>query len=180
MKLIKNPFIYIQAEIFSRRPVKKFFLTEVNRINRLNFAAENVRFQAEYWNDVVFLDEKTFSTAEDGRRFVWRPLNKTVDPKYVVPIKHSGRITLGYWGFISVAGAGDLVEIGPHFNAAAYVNLLEHNLKPQVRAMMPEVDYPVIRVVQDNSGVHRARMCGHGMKKIPISKKSIGLLLHRI
>lgn len=150
--------IHLQAGIFSRLPLKKSFLTEVNRLARLNFARENVDFQPEHWNNAIFLDEKTFSTTEDGKRNVWRPLNKALHPKYVAPIKYSGRTTLGYWGFISVAGAGDLVEIGPHFNAAAYVNLLEYHLKPQIRATLLEEDYPVIRIVQDNSGVHRARL----------------------
>lgn len=107
---------------------------------------------------MIFLDEKTFSTSEDGRRHVWRPLDRAVDPRYVVQMKTSGRLNLGYWGFISVAGAGELVEVGPHMNAAQYVDLLENVLKPGVRAVMPEEDFPTIRVVQDNSGVHRAAL----------------------
>lgn len=138
--------------------MKKCFLSEDNRVKRLDFANEHVNFTPEYWNDVVFLDEKTFSTAEDGRRHVWRPREKPVDPKYVVQKKQSGRITLGFWGFISITGAGEIVEVGRHFNAAAYVDLLENILKPTVRATLLQEDYPVIRVVQDNSGVHRARV----------------------
>lgn len=124
----------------------------------MDFAEEHVDFAPEYWNDVVFLDEKVFSTSEDGRRNVWRPRHKTVDPKYVVQIKHSGRISMGYWGFIAVAGAGGLLEIGGRLNAAGYINLLENHLKPQVRAVMSEEDFPIVKVVQDDSGVHRAHI----------------------
>lgn len=138
--------------------MEKCKLTEQNRIARLNFAEAHKDFVLEYWNNVVFLDEKTFSTAEDGRRHVWRPLNKATEPKYVVQLKRSGRLTLGYWGYISVAKAGDLIEVGPRMHALRYVDLSENYLKPGVRAVMPEEDFPIIKIVQDNSGVHRAAL----------------------
>lgn len=78
---------------------------------------------------------------------------------------------MGYWGFISVVGAGDLISVGPRFNARSYVNVLENFLKPQVRASMLVEDYPVIRVVQDNSAVHRAHIVQEWYEENPDFEK---------
>lgn len=104
------------------------------------------------------MDEKVFSSSEDGRRRVWRPNGESLNPKYVLPISHSGRITLGFWGSMTSRGLMDIVEISPRMNAEEYIEILEETLKPSARRMYPEEEYPIIKVVHDNSGVHTSRL----------------------
>ena len=85
------------------------------------------------WNQVVFSDEKVFSSAEDSRKLVWRPRSTRYDPRYVLQDNHSGRISAAFWGWMSSEGVGDLVEIHPHLNANQYINILETVMLPSVR-----------------------------------------------
>ena len=61
------------------------------------------------------------------------------------------------WGWISGTAIGELVEIPPRMNSAEYIRILEDVFLPSVRAIYPVEDMPVIRLVQDNSGVHTSR-----------------------
>ncbi|KAF2883572.1 hypothetical protein ILUMI_22636 [Ignelater luminosus] len=71
------------------------------------------------------------------------------------PFTRRGRISSGYWGWMSSAGPGELARISPHFTAAEYVDVLENVMLPTVRAIYPDNN---IVFVHDNSPVHTARI----------------------
>jgi len=79
----------------------------------------------EEWNNIVWMDEKVFSSAEDGRYLVWRPDGERLNPKYVLPSGYSGRISIGFWGSITSSGLMDITEITPRMDAEEYVEILE-------------------------------------------------------
>lgn len=100
---------------------------------------------------LLWIDEKVFSSSEGGRYRVWCLNGERLNPKYVVPSRTSGRITLGFWGSMSARGLIDLVEISPRMDAEEYVILLEEVLKPSIRRIFPEEQFPIVKIVQDNS-----------------------------
>lgn len=65
----------------------------------------------------------------------------------------SGRVTLGYWGWMSSMGPGEIVEIGGRLNAHSYLEVLQEVMLLSVRVVYPEQH---INFVQDNCSVHRA------------------------
>ncbi|KAK9702797.1 DDE superfamily endonuclease [Popillia japonica] len=106
------------------------------------------------WDSVIFTDEKVFSTSQDTRKLIWRPNNTRLDPRNVVTIRQSSRITLAYWGWMSSAGPGELTCIGTRLNAVEYIRILEDVLLPSVGIVYPPPHR--ITLVQDNSAVHTA------------------------
>ena len=51
-----------------------------------------------------------------------------------------------------------LVEISPRMDAEEYVEILQETLKPSIRRIYPEEQYPVVKIVQDNIAVHTSRL----------------------
>lgn len=74
--------------------------------------------------------------------------------KNCLPNKSSGRLSLGFWGWMSSMGPGELVEVSTRLTSEGYVEILRDSLLPTVRACYPE---GIIYLAQDNSSVHRGR-----------------------
>jgi len=146
------------AHIHSHSAAKKILLKPEHRMQRMQFAREHLDTPQEEWNAIVWMDEKVFSSSEDGRYRVWRPNGERLNPKYVLPSGSSGRISLGFWGSMSARGLLDLIEISPRMDAEEYVEILEEVLKPGIRRIFPEEQFPIVKIVQDNSAVHTSRL----------------------
>lgn len=86
------------ANVHSKPAAKKIELKPRHREQRMLFARQHLNTPQEEWNAVVWMDEKVFSSAEEGRYRVWRPKGKRLHPKYVLSSGTSGRITLGFSG----------------------------------------------------------------------------------
>lgn len=82
-------------------------------------------FRVDNFDNIVFSDEKTHRSDENHRAYVYRPRRMRFDERYVLKDRQSGRVTTSYWGWISVAGPGEIVPTGPRFNALAYMNMLD-------------------------------------------------------
>ncbi|KAJ8915252.1 hypothetical protein NQ315_014759 [Exocentrus adspersus] len=54
---------------------RKVFLTAEHKHRRVQFANEFLIHGEEFWNNVVFSDEKTFQSCNSGRLRVYRPRN---------------------------------------------------------------------------------------------------------
>jgi hypothetical protein len=79
--------------------------------------------------------------------------------EHVLPNRSSGRISLGFWGWMSDSGPGELIQVSPpRFNAHAYVRLLEEVMLPTVRALYPEDEHEEVVFVQDNCSIHTAHI----------------------
>lgn len=138
--------------IHSRIPASKPLITAEHARRRLQFCENNV---GRDWQLVIFSDEKTFCSSEDIRKTLWRPNNTRYNLENIQPIKRSGRISRGYWGWMSQAGSGELVQVNPRFTSEEYVSILEDVMLPSVRAVYPEGQ---ILFVQDNSPIHHGRV----------------------
>ena len=62
---------------------RKVRLTPRHKELRLGFALEHFVHDNDFWNRVVFSDEKTFQSSPNGRLRVYRPRNTRYEPQYV-------------------------------------------------------------------------------------------------
>ncbi|KAI8440988.1 hypothetical protein MSG28_009265 [Choristoneura fumiferana] len=86
---------------------------------------------------------------------LWRRSGERYNPNNVLDLRTSGRLTLGYWGWMSSMGPGELVEIGGRMNSERYLEVLKDVMLPSVRVAYPEGQ---IYLVHDNSSVHKSKI----------------------
>lgn len=135
-----------------RIPARKPQLTERHKTLRLQFANKYLNYD---FNKVIFVDEKTFTTNADGRVSLYRMDNTRYEERHVLPDRRSGRLSLGFWGWVSAAGPGELVEISTRLNASSYVEILRDVLIPTFRNVFGD---ETIFLLQDNSSIHNSRL----------------------
>lgn len=91
-----------EYNLFSHKPACKIAFFPRHREARLNFAQRYLPLGVDYWKHVIFTDEKVFTSSTDGRKLVWRPPNSRYDQRYVLENHNSGRITCGFWSWMSL------------------------------------------------------------------------------
>jgi len=52
----------------------------------------------------------------------------------------------------------DFIEISTRMDAKEYVEILIEVLKSGIRRIFPEEQFPIVKIVQDNSAVHTLRL----------------------
>lgn len=122
-RTISNRFIEKNIKCYiSARETK---LTEDQRINRVAFFGSLLEQHDQNWfNKIIFSDEKTVQSDCERQIKVYRPKNARYDPKYVSSDRSSGRISASYWGAISVEGpVTNLIRIDGHFNSTKFLNV---------------------------------------------------------
>lgn len=143
-----------KAGLHHRVPARKPKLTPRHRMERLLFAERYLNYD---FSKVIFSDEKTFKSSEQGRMSLWR-INKTrYDDQNVIENRGSGRIAVGIWGWMCASGPGELVEIGGRLNSEGYKDILDNTLLPTAQIFFPE-ERP-IQFVHDNCPIHKSRIC---------------------
>jgi hypothetical protein len=92
-------------------------------------------------------------------RLIWRRDGTRYHPQNVRPNRSSGRISVGYWAWMSQDGPGEITQITPpRFNSHRYWEILEEVMLPTVRNIYPEEERPRFAFVQDNCSIHRANI----------------------
>lgn len=143
--------------ILNFKAAEKPELRDADELARIRFANQYRNFTVPIqWNRTFFLDEKTFSTEKDSRCRIWRPRNTRYQHQYVKAVRHSGRISIACWGYVSALGPGTPVEVGRRMNANRYRELLDTVLLPDIDAVFP--DNRPVYILEDNSAVHTARI----------------------
>ncbi|KAK3892484.1 hypothetical protein Pcinc_003716 [Petrolisthes cinctipes] len=110
-------------------------LSQQHREVRLGFALQYLAVDPDFWKNVIFTDEKCFSSVEAGARICWRHVNTRYTPKHIQERSRSGRITANLWGWMWAYGPGELVKIEGRFTGQDYITILEAVLLPTVRSM---------------------------------------------
>lgn len=141
-----------EAGIHHRIPAKKMLLTERHKMLRLQFANRYLNYDFEH---VAFMDEKVFVSSADGRISLYRAANTRYDEENVLPNRRSGRITIGFWGWINSGGPIELCEISGRMRSDTYLDILRDVFLPSAKIVYP--DNHRITFIQDNSSVHNAR-----------------------
>lgn len=142
------------ANIRGRAPRKKPFISERNRVKRLEFAKAYVSKPLEFWKNVIFSDESKFNIfGSDGKKTVWRKPNTSLQIKNLIPtIKHGGGHIM-IWGCMSFNGVGEMTFIEGNMNAKQYIDILRDNLSNSALKLgIPNSYY----FQQDNDPKHTA------------------------
>ena len=92
----------------ARHAAVKQLLTDEHKLYRFAFAESNVDRK---WDRVIFTDESTFSSANDGPVLVYRLQGERYNPQYMSTCKRSGCVSVYCWGWISHEGPGFLHSI---------------------------------------------------------------------
>ncbi|KAI4470012.1 nephrin [Holotrichia oblita] len=75
---------------------KKFALEPQHKQDRLN-----VNENADFWERVIFSDEKIVQSSHDGPVRVYRPAHSRYEERYIKPTHRSGRFSVQVWAWIS-------------------------------------------------------------------------------
>lgn len=142
-----------EAGLKHRVPAKKPGLTPRHKQLRLQFALQYLNHN---FNQVAFLDEKVFTSSAHGRVSLWRVNNTRYDEANVRPNNRSGRISVGFWGWVSAAGPGEIVEIGGRLNGRGYKEILEESFFPTARNVYD--DEEPITFIHDGCSIHNSRV----------------------
>ena len=86
-------------------------LTDKHKLYHLAFTESNIDRK---WNWVIFSDESTFSSANDGLVLVYVLRGEHYNSQYVSTCTHSGHVPVHCWDWISHEGAGMLHCIEGH------------------------------------------------------------------
>lgn len=120
---------------------------------RLSFAEGYARWGEAEWERVIFSDETHVELSPKGQQWVQRPVGMERDPDYTVPRKlHSERVTL--WGCFCAKEIGQAEIFVDEFDAAKYVDVLQHHLLPSARSFFPS---GLWWFQQDNAPQHSSR-----------------------
>lgn len=160
------------SDIKNRCAANKIFLTEANKQRRLEFAQEYLN-EENLWDTVVFSDEKTFQSSNNGSIRVYRPTGTRYDERFTHKTNQSGRFSVNVWGWISARGPGVCQIVEGRVTAATYRDILDRVMIPSVGAVYGQ-DF----VFQhDNAPIHTARIVqeylqDNGIRVLPWPSKS--------
>lgn len=102
-----------------------------------------------------------------NQEYVYRNIGKDAferyEPKYVNYTQLSGRITGGFWGYITRNGPGHLQTINGKFDSHQYKRILSHKAFPKIKAEYESLGNFIY--MHDNSGVHRAAIVKNYIQK---------------
>lgn len=141
-----------EANLFARRAAVKEHLSAVHIQRRLSFAEQNVNRD---WTNVVFSDECTFCSSNDGPVVVYRQRGARYNPRYVFHKHSSGRVSVSAWGWMSFNKLGSLHRIEGRLTGEQYLQILRDVMLPSVRLLHPHGD---IQFQHDRSPIHMSRV----------------------
>ncbi|KAJ3615685.1 hypothetical protein MTP99_006731 [Tenebrio molitor] len=140
------------SELASRSSARKPPLTEQQKQSRIIFGLNYMYREPQFWNNVIFTDEKNFQSRNSGRIRVYRPKNTRFHERYVTPSTRSGRFSVNVWAWISQQGAGVAWRIDGILNGQKYLDILENVMLPTVSQLYGNN----FIFLQDNCPVHNA------------------------
>jgi transposase len=136
---------------FGRVGVRKPFVSDTNRIKRLEWANERKNWSSE-WDFVIWSDESRYEISGDGRRkWVWRRPEQKMDVDCLIPTFKSGNKSVMVWGCFTRSGVGPLVRLRGRLAAQDYVQVLESNLLPFLEGLKRKKRFVF---QEDNAPIH--------------------------
>lgn len=144
-----------ETDLRCRSAAKKILLTQNHKDRRVGFALEYVAVDDNFWNNIIFTDEKTFQSTRNGPIRVYRPPNSRFEEEYV---NHAAgnRFGVNMWAWISALGPGVLWHIDGTLNSETYITILNDIMLPSVSLLYPNNRQFVFQ--QDNCPVHTANV----------------------
>jgi transposase len=116
-----------EAGLLGRVSRKEYAFHDRDIQRRLAFAEGYEKWTVADWGRVIFSDETHIEVYGRSRVWVQRPSGAAFDPQYMCErVPHSERVSL--WGCFCARGVGQAEIFVGEFNAAKYVDILQHNL----------------------------------------------------
>jgi DNA-binding Lrp family transcriptional regulator len=120
---------------------------------RVGFALDYILREDNFWEHVIFTDEKVFQSSCSGRLRVYRPRNQRYNEKYVRKIDTSGRFSVNMWAWISANSRGVLLQFEKRLTSHVCIRVLKDVMLPSVTQVFLENDFIF---QQDNCPIHTA------------------------
>lgn len=122
-------------------------LTNAHKKFRLEFAKTVILKGENYWNKIIFSDEKRFCLdGPDGCRYYWHDNRKEKE----VFSQNTFSKGVMLWGAISNTGDKYIRFIEGSINSKKYIKLLEETL-------LPKIDTNAVVFQQDNASSHKSK-----------------------
>ena len=134
-------------------PKKKPFISEDNRIIRLNWAKKYKTKSPSFWRNVLWSDESLFHFIWQNRNRVWRTqVDNPYDSNLTSgTVKRHSKIMV--WGCFSYYGVGKLYKIEGRMDAKAYHKILQSQMFPSAKKLFKDQKWIF---QQDNDPKHKA------------------------
>ena len=120
----------------------------------MGFALEYIIKDNEFWKNVIYSDEKTFSTSDQRELHCYRMKGERYKEDNVGKSKRNGRIDVGMWGWMWGYGVGEIYPIDGKFNGDQYLFILKKIMLRSVRMLNP---HGHIYFLHDNSPIHKCK-----------------------
>ena len=130
---------------------------------RLAFAESHVDRK---WDRVIFSEESTFISANDGPVLVYRPREERYNSQYLSCCTRSSRVSALFWGWISHEGAGLLHRIDGHLDCLLYKHILLKVMVPSVHMLYPD---GIIHFQQVHSSIYYSHVVQECLSLHPTS-----------
>ena len=143
-----------EVGLYGRVARTEYVFDEFDLQRRLSFAEGYSTWTLDDWSRVIFSDETHIEVY--GRSCVWvqRPRGAAFDPQYISQhAPHSERVSL--WGCFCAKGIGQAEIFVGEFNAARYVDILQHNLIQTALHFYPNEHW---WFQQDNAPQHKSNL----------------------
>ena len=151
--------ILTAAGLHGRVAAKKWYTSEQNRVERVDFCQRRARWNLERWKRVIFSDEYYASLGKCGscRKWVRRETDEKYDPCCMDFQVANPRQGIMFHGSIGYTSVGELVELEGTLTAKKYVKLLKDHLPATHEAIFGTRDFRGCHFQQDNAPVHTAK-----------------------
>jgi hypothetical protein len=143
-----------EVGLYGRVARTEYVFDERDIQRRLAFAEGYANWTVADWGRVIFSDETHIEVYGRSRVWVQRPSGAAFDPQYMCErMPHADRVSL--WGCFCARGVGQAEIFVGEFNAAKYVDILQHNLLQTALHFYPKEHW---WMQQDNAPQHTSHL----------------------
>jgi hypothetical protein len=132
---------------------KKLRLTPHHKEASVGWALQHILYDSDFWNRMIFSDEKVFQSFSNGRLRVYRPRNSRFEDPYIQETDKSGHFSVNIWAWISAGSPGVMLHVVERLTSDVYIRILEDVMIPSVTRIIPNN----FIFQQENCSVHTAR-----------------------
>ena len=141
-------------------------ISKANEIKRYLYAKDNENRPDDYWNNVMFVDEKKFELISKHRRqWIWRKQNRAYDPGNTKA--HTRSQSIMVWGCFRANGTSDIVVIPTTMTGIVYRDILKKHLKSLAEKIGLKKGW---KLLQDNDPKHTSKVVQTELNKMRIKR----------
>ncbi|MDP3792933.1 MAG: transposase [bacterium] len=165
----------VQRRIFeslgmtSRWSAMKPYISETNRLRRLDFCDKYKNKDVNFWRSVIWSDESPYCLIYKAKERVWRLPGERYSPECMcATLKHDKKVNV--WGCFNAYGVGILHRIEGIMDSAVYLDILNRQLLPSIRALCQLAPGKKYIFQQDNDPKHTANLTKEWLqrKRLPM------------